>query len=388
MTDFTNKLPILVSLLISLPKSKNLNRFDMHNDKNNSMSKSLEYFFAGIKSPATKKNYLSALKQFRKYYEIKDFDSLLTYEPDELRKMLEQYVIHEKNKGLSAKGINVKIAAIKLFFSMNDIFIITQKAIKMLPAEKKHGGGKPYPTKQLQEILKCLNTRFSLPLKSAVLIIASCGSRVGFAQYLKVKDIGEFEKNGCKSILIYSGEIEEYYSFINPETVKVIDEWIEYRKSKGELITKDSWVIPKANDHTKAIEEGSISARIHVIIRNVDRGEMIGSRHEISITHGIRKRWNTVAKDTDGVNSNKVEKMFGHHSRTIENDTTYYKPDLAKLFKEYEKFSDRLTVSEESILEIELRNKDKIIESTHAEKDDRIKELINRITLLEKFVKV
>ena len=80
--------------------------------------------------------------------------------------------------------------------------------------------------------------------------------------------------------------------------------------------------------------------------------------------------------------------MYDHTSKTIALDTTYYKPDLEDLFKEYEKFSDRLAVSEESILEIELRNKDKIIESTHAEKDDRIKELINRITLLEKFVKV
>ena len=45
-----------------------------------------------------------------------------------------------------------------------------------------------------------------------------------------------FEKNNCKSIPVYGGEKEEDYSFINPQTIKVIDQWMKYRKSKGELI--------------------------------------------------------------------------------------------------------------------------------------------------------
>jgi integrase len=217
--------------------------------------------------------------------------------------------------------------------------------------------------------------------------MASCGARVGFAEFLKVKDIGEFEKNGCKSILIYSGEKEEYYSFINPETVKAVDEWLKYRKSRGELITGNSWVIPKALDHTKPMIERGIQARIVELIKHIDRGEMIGSRHEISITHGIRKRWNTIAKNTDGVNYNKVEKMFGHSTNHV-SDNVYYKAELPAYFKEYEKFCDELAVSEEAILEIELRNKDRIIEATHAEKDDRIKELEERISRFEKFIKI
>jgi integrase len=273
---------------------------------------------------------------------------------------------------------------------MNDVEINVKRAKKMYPTQKKKAGGKPYSTEQLQEILKCLNSTFSLPMKSTVLIMASSGCRVGFAEYLKVKHIGEFEKNGCKSILVYGGDKEEYHSFINSETVKVIDEWIKYRKSNGEIITGESWVIPQAKDHTKPMYERGIHGSIYEKIKHIDRGEKIGvgsgARYETSITHGIRKRWNTIAKNTDGVNSNKVEKMYGH-STTHALDDTYYKPELSDLFKEYEKFSDRLVVSKEDRLELELLRKDEIIEENQAQKDDKIKSLEDRLERFEAFMK-
>ena len=369
--------------MIVLPKRENSLRLDMKS----SMSKSLEFFLSGIKTKATRTTYMASISDFRAYFNIKSFDSLLEIKPDEVRKMVEQIVIRDKNRGLSKSHINGKICAIKLFYVMNDIEIQTLRAKKMLPSAKKLTGGKPYSTELLQQVVKALNTKFSLPLKCVVLIMASCGSRVGFTEYLKLKHIGEFEKNGCKSILIYGGEKEEYYSFINPETVKVVDEWIEYRKSKGEIITKDSWVIPKAQDHTKPSDQKAIQPRIVKKLEHIDRGEKVGGRSEIAITHGIRKRWKTIAENTDGVNSSKVEKMFGHSTSNVL-DNTYYKPDFANLFKEYEKFSDELVVSQEARLESELLRKDKIIEENQAQKDDKIKELEERIARFEKFIKI
>jgi hypothetical protein len=43
-----------------------------------------------------------------------------------------------------------------------------------------------------------------------------------------------------------------------------------------------------------------------------------------------------------------------------------YKPELSDLFKEYEKFSDRLVVSKEARLESKLLRKDKILEENQA----------------------
>ena len=65
-----------------------------------------------------------------------------------------------------------------------------------------------------------------------------------------------------------------------------------------------------------------------------------------------------------------------------------YKPELSDLFKEYEKFSDRLVVSKEARLESKLLRKDRIIEENQAQKDDKIKELEERIARFEKFIKI
>jgi hypothetical protein len=78
--------------------------------------------------------------------------------------------------------------------------------------------------------------------------------------------------------------------------------------------------------------------------------------------------------------------MYGH-STTHALDDTYYKPELSDLFKEYEKFSDRLVVSKEDRLELELLRKDEIIEENQAQKDDKIKSLEDRLERFEAFMK-
>jgi hypothetical protein len=115
---------------------------------------------------------------------------------------------------------------------------------------------------------------------------------------------------------------------------------------------------------------------------------MIDGRYDTAIMHGMRKRWDTVAKDSDNANYNKIEKMFAHNTRTHALDTVYNKPKLPALFVEYDKFYRGLFISDSFRLRIELDQKDMIIEVSQAQKDNTIKDLMDRITLLEKFIKV
>lgn len=367
---------------------RNNSSFDK-NSMETLMSTSVQYFISGIKSKATEKNYLYALEQFREHFKIRDYDNLLKIEPENVKKMIEDLVVYDKNRGLGYASINTKICALRLFYEMNDIEINVRRAKKMLPPQKKKQGGKPYSTEMLQELLNCLDGKYSLPLRSAVLIMASSGCRVGFIQYLKFKHIGEFEKNGCKSILIYAGDKEEYYSFINPETVNMIEQYTQYRKNNGEIINEDSWVIPQATDHTIPMKLKGLQSRIYQKTAHLDRGEKVGkgcsARNDTLITHGIRKRWNTIAKNTDGVNYNKVEKMYAH-STTHVLDNTYYKPELSDLFEEYEKFSDKLAVTPEAILQAEIARKNRIIEENQAQKDQKLQDQEKRIAELEKVI--
>ena len=102
----------------------------------------------------------------------------------------------------------------------------------------------------------------------------------------------------------------------------------------------------------------------------------------------MRKRWNLVAKQTQGVNSHFVEKMFAHNSQSLKLDTVYLPPTEAQLFTEYEKFYSELYISQEYRLKAELEKKDKIIIGNQEEKDDKIKELEERIARFEKFIKI
>ena len=97
---------------------------------------------------------------------------------------------------------------------------------------------------------------------------------------------------------------------------------------------------------------------------------MINGRYDIAITYGMRKRWNLIAKQTQGVNSHFVEKMFAHNSRTHALDTTYLKPRIEQLFAEYKKFYSELYISKEYRLKIELRKKDKMIDENQEIVDD------------------
>ena len=132
------------------------------------------------------------------------------------------------------------------------------------------------------------------------------------------------------------------------------------------------------------LHESDIDSRLQKKLKPLDRGELINGRYDIAITYGMRKRWNLIAKQTQGVNSHFVEKMFAHNSRTHALDTTYLKPTIEQLFAEYKKFYSELYISKEYRLKIELRKKDKMIDENQVVNyEARIAELENIIK--EKF---
>ncbi|MDH3312119.1 MAG: hypothetical protein OEM28_03110 [Nitrosopumilus sp.] len=60
--------------------------------------RSLLLFEESIKSKATRINYLDHLERFLKFINLKDYDSILRVESDQLQTMLEDYVVHLKKK--------------------------------------------------------------------------------------------------------------------------------------------------------------------------------------------------------------------------------------------------------------------------------------------------
>ena len=339
--------------------------------------RSLILFHSAIKSEKTKHNYDLFLEQFKKYFIIKDFDSLLSIDSKKLQIMIEDYVLYQRSHDKSYGLVNGMVCSLSLFFSMNDKTLNWQKIKKMLPERTKPTGDKPYTTEQIRQILK--NTT-NLKFRAMINFMASSGVRIGSFEEMRMKDLEDF-KDGCKSVKVYADSREEYYTFIHAEAIKALEEYFEYRIRKGEKITSDSWVFSKTRDPTKPSPSlNSVSSLSRFINRALSRTRT-KKRFDTMTSHGFRKRFATVLKSNKEINLSISEKLMGH-STTVKLDNSYFKPTLEVMFDEYQKAIPDLVIDESAKLKLELEKKEQELSSVEV-KDKRIEVLENALMRIE-----
>ena len=339
--------------------------------------RSLTLFHSSIKSEKTKEQYDYHLKKFLEYFIIKSFDKLAEIEDKEIQIMIEDYLLHLRDKGKKFGTMNSSLNALKLFFSMNDVVINWVKLKKMLPERKKSTGQIPYTTEQIQILVKyAKNPKF----KAIIHFLSSSGVRVGSFEELKIKHINStpFESNGSKSVLVYADTRAEYQTFIHQEAVEALDEYLEYRIRNGEKITPDSWVFPSKSYINKPSSTESLTTTMARYVRSaIGREQSVNGRFEVMACHGFRKRFDTICKNNDSVNISNIEKLMGH-SVTVPLDNHYHKPKLETLFDEYKKHIHQLMIDDKFRLQEELKKKDEKIKELN-QKDNEIDMLKNTI---------
>ena len=343
----------------------------------NSMQRSLILFHSAIKSPKTKKQYDYLLNQFKKHFIIKSYDDLAQIPDKKIQVMLEDYMLYSKEQGKAFGTMNCTLNSLKLFLSMNDVLINWTKLKKMLPEKKKATGNMPYTTKQVQVLLKyAKNPKF----RALIHLLCASGMRVGAFTEMKVKDVKttDFEMHGCKAVLVYGDSIHEYWTFIHKEAVEALDEYLDYRTRRGEIITPDSWLIPTYSDPTKPSTTETLTTTMARYVRNsIGREKAVNGRFETMTCHGFRKRFDTICKNNNSANISNTEKLMGH-STTIPLDNHYHKPLLETLFDEYQKHIPQLVIDDKYRLEEQLKKKDEKINELK-EKDNEINYLKNTI---------
>ena len=329
-------------------------------------------FEATIKSKATLRTYQIHLRKLLEYSKIKDYDSLITLKPKEIQILLEDYLLFLRKK-LSGNSIPSIFSCYQSFFSYHVDGVNFKRIKRMFPAKEIQSGREAYTTNQVRSLI---DNTISLKSKAIIHFMASSGVRIGALHELRLKHIEDMP-NECKSVLVYPDSISEYTTFITSECFEAIEDYLRYRKRKGELITKDSFVFVKPNGQQHDDKDLSISL-CRLSTSKLDRKKS-GVRYTVSSSHGLRKRFNTILKMNKEVNISIAEKLLGHSS-SVQLDNVYFTPSKEQLFNEYQKAIPNLLLDEKYQLKIK-------IEELESDKDNRILDLENKLETLNEFVK-
>jgi integrase len=158
--------------------------------------------------------------------------------------MFLQYQKERTDKGdiTSATLINF-VKALKLFCEMSDISIPWKKITRGLPRARETSNDGAPTTEEIRKLVKYPDRR----IKAIIYTMVSSGIRLGAWDYLKWKHVAPLTNDTgdvvAAKITVYAGDIEEYYSFLTPEAYYSLKEWIDFRKSYGENIEDESWVM-------------------------------------------------------------------------------------------------------------------------------------------------
>jgi integrase len=306
-----------------------------------------------------------------------------------LQAQVERFEKHE----LASASIPALLSAIKHFcqthkrdYLLSDID--WQRLSRMLPTPKIQANDRAYTVEELRALFRFPDRR----IRPLVCLLCSSGMRVGAVPHLKWKHI-EPKRNekgellGAK-VTAYNEDGDQYFCFITPESYNELEEWMRYRAKSGENITgnspvmRDLWrTIDKKKEQKQEVEvsnngngagdgggdsgdgnkkgrhrkggrfgivsvpkpmtEDNIEKRLNRALKAQGlRGDLPEGdrRHEVKQTYGMRKFFRTQATGAGMIHDN-VECLIGH-------DDPYFRPVEDKIFADYLKAVDALTIED------------------------------------------
>jgi len=296
-----------------------------------------------IKSDFTLRTYNSCLRQFVKYYKLKDIASILKISDDDLQIMLEDYLFYMKKK-VKVSSIRNFFAAVELFLMVNDRGKINfRKLHKMFPEDKNRSGKHAWTTKDIQIMLESTK---SLRTKALIHLLASTGCRIGAVPDLKIKNLIDMPNN-CMAVLFYESHKEEYWGFLTPEATQYMKFYLNKREKDGEQPDPDNPVFRENYSmgiaKPKQCSYQNIRWLVHRTIANTGIvRKKDGKRFDIQTNHGFRKRFNTLLKLNKNINPAITEKLLSHK---VHLDDVYLTPTREDLFEEFKKAIPDLTIN-------------------------------------------
>jgi integrase len=299
-----------------------------------------------------------------------NLDSFLKLPQDEISSLIINYLLQRK---VSRQYKVVIFSAIKHACEMNDVVLNWTKMKKFIRTDNRdnsiNGKDRGYTDEEIRKILEFSDQRS----KTAFLILASTGIRIGALQSIRIGDLeriggGTASLENLYRITVYRGDNEEYTTFTTHECTREIDNYLEYRTRRGETITQDSYlmVMKFTND---TIQKGKpfTGKSLRVTLQNcISNTGLRGIDHinphkrkEVAVLHGFRKFFTKQLVDSK-LNPEIREMLLGHK---IGLASAYYKPTEQEMYNEYLKAVGLLTINEENRLKLKLEQKVQIEKS-------------------------
>jgi len=343
----------------------------------------LTLFEESCRSDATRRTYTQLLNYFLKWVN-KDHESLLLLPSDQLQILLEDYMLYCKRR-YKKKGILTRYSAIEKFLFVNDRTVNKRKLMMFLPEEEKNRQraitGK--------ECVDLISHSSSNRVRAIIHLFASTGCRPEALSNVRLTDVGQMPEE-CLSIVLYAGTRNELTTFTHQEASKAVNQYLEERKEKGELLRPESFLIRKmsfiVNEKTpKPVSINSLESTLNHAMNQagIKRKKIDENRYDLAVCGGFRKRFNTIFKMNPNI-SYSVGEMFMDHKVRLE--PNYTKPTKEQLFEEYKKAIPELIINEEEKLKIESKSKDKHIERLESEKDVQMKSMQAQIDSVMKLL--
>jgi hypothetical protein len=217
----------------------------------------MSVFLYALKASETKRQYPRRLKVFLDFLKLEGSlesqatEFLIRAKQDHqwAQTSFMQFIYFQKERArtgeISYSTISNYYKATKLFVEMNiDTPIINWRRISRgLPLGRKAANDRAPTIEELRQLCNYPDRR----IKSIVCVMASSGIRIGAWDYLQWKHITPIRHSKGEiisaKVLVYAGDLEEYYCFITPEAYESLEDWIDFRSQHGEKINGDSWVM-------------------------------------------------------------------------------------------------------------------------------------------------
>jgi site-specific recombinase XerD len=196
-------------------------------------SRCVQIFQSSCKSKATYKSFLNFLDTFLKWSK-NDYESLLALETIDLENRLVDYVMYLKRRvkdgELSPNSIPDIMTAIFKFLKCNRKKIDRDLIIEHYPDKVKMGGDRAITDKEIRQLLD-----FSDKRDTAIIhMVSATGSRPEALSELKMKDVEKLE-DGFTKLILYADDFKhETITFLHPEASHALNEYLAWRKRKGE----------------------------------------------------------------------------------------------------------------------------------------------------------